>query len=195
MSINELIQAKSDQLNADDLVAGPITVTITKVTVKKGEQPVDVFITDHKPFRPSKTCLRVMAHAWGDDETKWVGRSMTLFREPSVKWAGAAVGGIRISHMDGIESDFSITLAETRGKKTEFRIRRLVTSQNADQTAKKDKVDRVIRILKQEVKSPQDRAALYQGWNITDPRKLEQWTDEALDKASAYVDDLEMKIE
>lgn len=191
MSINDLIQAKSDQLNADDLVAGPITVTITKVTVKKGEQPVDVFITDHKPFRPSKTALRVMAHAWGDDETKWVGRSMTLFREPSVKWAGAAVGGIRISHMDGIDSDFSITLAETRGKKVEFRIKRLVTQQNAEDTRRKDSVDFVIRTLKQEVKSPQDRAEMYAAWNVADPRKPEQWTDETLAAAVEFAKSLE----
>lgn len=195
MSISDLIQAKSDQLNADDLVSGPITVTITGVRIKGGEQPVDIHITDNKPFRPSKTAMRILAFGWGDDEKKWVGRSMTLYRDPDVKWAGKPVGGIRISHMDGIDSDFSIALAETRGKKVEFRVKRLTTAKNAEALKRKDSVDRIIRVLKQEVTSPQDRASLYSGWQITDPRKLDQWTDETLKAASEYCDSLETSTE
>lgn len=193
MSISDLIKAKSDQLNADDLITGPVTVTIQKVTVKKGDQPVDVYITDHKPFRPCKTAMRLMAHAWGTDETKWIGRTMTLYRDPSVKWAGATVGGIRISHMDGIDSDFSIALAETRGKKVEFRVKRLVTAQNAESIERKDKIDRIIRILKQEVQDKFERDQLWKRWGVTDPRVDSQWTDEALSEAVAFVDELTPK--
>ena len=42
---------------------------------------------------------------------------MTLYADPDVKWAGTAVGGIRISHLSGIESQVMLMLSETKGKR------------------------------------------------------------------------------
>jgi hypothetical protein len=123
---------KSDQINADDLLAGPRTITVTKVVIDKGkEQPVDVFFEGDggKPFRPSKSMRRVMVAVWGDEPSNYVGKSMTLYRDPDVKWGGMAVGGIRISNMSHMDSDLVIALTETKKVKKPFRVRPLVVDQ------------------------------------------------------------------
>jgi hypothetical protein len=68
---------------------------------------------------------KVLIFAWGEDGNLWAGRSMTLFNDLSVKWAGVAVGGIRISHMTHIEREISLQLTATRGKKEPFIIKML----------------------------------------------------------------------
>ena len=118
-----VIVPKSDQINADDLLAGPITITITEVTIRPGtEQPVSVhFEGDNgKPFKPCKSMCRAMVHCWGADANQYAGRSMTLYCDPKIKWGGMAVGGIRISHMSHLNSAVTMALTETKGKKQPF---------------------------------------------------------------------------
>lgn len=123
MDITPFIKAKSDQLNADDLLGGPITVQIERVTQGNREQPVVIHISGgHMPWKPSKTALRVLAHAWGTDTKPWVGRWMTLYRDETVRWAGEEVGGIRIKALSHITEDISLSLAESRGKKKNQRV-------------------------------------------------------------------------
>ena len=57
----------------------------------------------------------------------WAGKSMTIFCDPEVKFGGVKVGGIRISHMTDIESDMAVCLNTTKGKKGEFKIRKLAS--------------------------------------------------------------------
>jgi hypothetical protein len=118
------IEPKSDQINADDLIAGPMTVMITGVKVQGGvEQPVSISITGtSKVYRPCKSMSRVMVAAWGPDANVYVGRSMTLYRDPSVTWAGFAVGGIRISHMSDIDRDMMLMLTATKQKRAPHKI-------------------------------------------------------------------------
>ena len=73
------IVAKSDQLNSDDLVSGPITVTITEVSKGSADQPINIrYQGDNgKPWRPCKTMRRLLVAVWGDDGQKYVGQSMT----------------------------------------------------------------------------------------------------------------------
>lgn len=121
--MRQAIIPKSDQLNADDLLAGPITIKITGVTVKGGqEQPVAInYEGDNgKPYKACKSMCRVLVTAWGPDSSKYVGRSLTLYCDPKVTWAGMEVGGIRISHLSDIESKLTIALTATRGKKKPF---------------------------------------------------------------------------
>lgn len=118
--LSSVIVPKSDQINADDLIAGPRTITITEVRVSPGtEQPVSInFEGDNgKPFRPCKSMTRLMVSVWGPDSAKYPGQSLTIYRDPTVKWAGMAVGGIRISHMTGLTSRMEIALTETKGKR------------------------------------------------------------------------------
>lgn len=114
------IVPKSDQLNSDDLIDGPRTIKITRVAIKAApEQPVSVFYEGDggKPYKPSKGMCRLMVHAWGADSAKYAGRSMTLFREPTVKWGGLEVGGIRISHMSHIEEKMTVALTMSKGSR------------------------------------------------------------------------------
>lgn len=119
MNLSESIVPKSDQLNAEDLLAGPRTVTIERVTAGTSEQPVNVHLveTPGRPYRPSKTMRRVMVACWGPDAAVYVGRRMTLYRDPAVKFGGMAVGGIKISHLSNIDKRTTLALTETRGKR------------------------------------------------------------------------------
>lgn len=123
MDVSPYIRAKSDQLNADDLLGGPITVQIVRVTEGNREQPVTVHISGgHCPWKPSKTALRVLAYAWGTDTEAWVGRWVELYRDASVKWAGQEVGGVRIKAMSHIPTPLTLHLAESKGKKKAERV-------------------------------------------------------------------------
>ena len=56
MDITDTIKPKSDQLNADDLISGPITVKIVKVSKVSGDQPIVIEIEgDYQPFKPCKS--------------------------------------------------------------------------------------------------------------------------------------------
>lgn len=127
-NLRATIIPKSDQLNADQLLGGSMTVKVTDVSVSESpDQPVIIHYENEggRPFKPCKSMRKVLIFAWGDDGTKWIGRSMTLFNDPDVKWAGVKVGGIRISHMSDIEADLQLQLTATRGKKEPFIIKRL----------------------------------------------------------------------
>lgn len=126
--VSKAIQAKSDQLNADDLIGGPITIKITDVDVQTSEQPIGIsYEGDNKrPWRPCKTAARCLAAIWGSNAAQWVGMHCTIYNDPTVTWAGAAVGGIRVSHMEGLDKPRSLQLAKTRGKKGAVTIQPLV---------------------------------------------------------------------
>ena len=123
--IEQSIVPKSDQLNADDLLTGSIRVTVAEV--KQGstaEQPVVIKIDGgRQPYKPCKSMRRLLVHCWGTNGTDWVGRQMVLFCDPTVKWAGSEVGGIRISHLSHIGQRQTVQLTVTRGKKKPWKRR------------------------------------------------------------------------
>lgn len=128
MDISQTIVPKSDQLNADDLLAGPATVRIVKVSRGNAEQPVNIHLEgyDGRPFKPSKSMRRVMVQVWGPDASEYVGKSMTLYRDPDVTFGKDKVGGIRISHMSGIDKPVAMALTVTRGRRAPFRVQPLI---------------------------------------------------------------------
>jgi hypothetical protein len=126
--LRDTIIPKSDQLNAEQLLAGPITVTVTDVRRGGGEdQPVVVHYDGEggRPYKPCKSMRKVLVFAWGSDGSQWIGRSMTLYNRPDVKFGGEEVGGIRISHLSDIDKDIAISLTATRGRKEQTRVKRL----------------------------------------------------------------------
>lgn len=122
--LSRLVQPKSDQLNADDLLPGSITVNITNVRLSgSNEQPIIVDIDGGwKPYKPCKSMSRLLMFCWGKDGRSWIGRSMTLYNDPTVKWAGVEVGGIRISHLSNIDKQISVALTVTRGKRKPYTV-------------------------------------------------------------------------
>lgn len=121
--ILESIKPKSDQLNADDLVAGPIEVTISDVKRCGDEkQPVAIVIgDDRQPYKPCKSMRRVLVALWGDQPQKWVGNRLRLYCNPNVMYGGLRVGGIRISHAS-IDTKIEVMVTETRGKRVAMTI-------------------------------------------------------------------------
>lgn len=122
IDVSKTIAAKSDQLNADDMIGGPLTVRIRDVRAGSTvEQPITIDVDGWpQPYKPCKTMRRVLVAAWGGDSAAYIGRSMTLYRDPTVQWGGEAVGGIRISAMSDIPHRLEIPLAVTRKSKRKF---------------------------------------------------------------------------
>lgn len=166
IDMSDFIAAKSDQLNADDLMDSPRTITITKVTASpdSADQPVSIHYEngEGRPFKPCKTVRRIMVGVWGKDASKYVGRSMTLYRDPTVSFGGMQVGGIRVSHMSHIESDKTVALLVTRGRKAPFKIKPLVVEQQsaADAPSARSKAETWTETYIANVKSCADTDAL-----------------------------------
>lgn len=140
MDLTETIAPKSDQLNAEDLLTGPRTFTIEKVTAGTVEQPVNVHLVEMpgRPYRPSKSMRRVMVDAWGKETAPYAGRRLTLYRDPEVTFGRDKVGGVKISHLSHIEKRRTVALTITRGKRAPFTVEPLSdapTAPTADQVA------------------------------------------------------------
>ncbi len=121
MDLTESIAPRSDQVNADDLSTGPITYTIREVRAGAAESPFDFMLVEtDRAYRPSKTMRRLIVAAWGSEAKEYAGRRLTLYREPSIKFGGAVVGGIRISHMSNISKRIEEKFQTTRGKRETF---------------------------------------------------------------------------
>lgn len=129
VDMSKTVAPKSDQLNFDDFPGGK-TMTI-KITGIKGsdsaEQPIWLsFEGDNgKPFKPCKSMRRVLIAAWKDDGNAYVGRSMTLYGDPTVVFGGVKVGGIRISHMSDIKGAFTISLTASKTVRKPYTVKPL----------------------------------------------------------------------
>jgi hypothetical protein len=120
VDLTESIAPKSDQLNADDLITGPRTYTVDRVTKGSTEQPFNIHLVENPghPYRPSKSMRRVLVMAWGKESDEWpTGGRITLFRDPEVKFGRDEVGGIKISHLSHIDRPMTMALTVTRGKR------------------------------------------------------------------------------
>jgi hypothetical protein len=129
-AIFDAIKAKADQLNSDDLIGKDLDITITRITcAESGEQRVSIYFAEgegaKKPWKPCKGMLRVMVDAWTGDLSKWKGQRVRLFRDETVKWAGAAVGGIRIRAMSGISANRTFAVTQSKGSKVQMKVARL----------------------------------------------------------------------
>jgi hypothetical protein len=128
MDMTETIVPKSDQLNADDLMSGERTFTIAEVRKGNPEQPVAVRLAEFpngRPYYPCKSMRRVMVAAWGAEASVYVGRRLTLYRDPEVRFGGESVGGVRIRAMSHIAKPLTIALTVTRGKRAPYRVQPL----------------------------------------------------------------------
>ena len=127
MDITESLAANSAQQNYDEYLAGPKTVTVAEVTQGTAEQPVNVELVEFpgKPFKPAKSVRRVLAAAWGTDASQWTGRRLTIYGDPSVRYGGKEVGGLRVSHVSHIDKPITVALTVTRGKRAPFTVQPL----------------------------------------------------------------------
>lgn len=169
MDVTKAIEPKSDQLNADDLLTGPRTIRIREVNVRAGqEQPVWIYFDgdNNKPWKPSKTGTRTLAAIWGPDASKWVGLHCTIYCDPDVTWGGMKVGGIRVSHMEGLTQPRTLMLTKSRGKKGATVIKPLVV----EPSASKPTTNREPIIDRAEMQRQADAAK-----GMSDEEKKEWW--------------------
>lgn len=149
MDISDTIAPKSDQLNAEDLLSGERTFTITEVRVLDSpEQPVHVYLAEfpkNRPWKPSKTSRRVMVMAWGNDSKTYAGHRITLYRDPEIKFGGDKVGGIKIramSHLPG-NKRMAVALTVTRGKRAPYIVEPLPDNASTTPPVSEEKVARL----------------------------------------------------
>lgn len=137
-SLRDTIIPKSDQLNYDDLIAGPVTVRVLDVTRADSEQPIAIKIDGgRQPFKPCKSMRRVLIKVWGEKGKDWVGKRMRLYADSDVIFGGVKVGGIRISHMSGISNPVKLLLTTTRSKRSEYVVQPLLDSEAKPYPAEK----------------------------------------------------------
>ena len=169
LDLSKTIEAKSNQLNADDLLGGPRVLRITNIKAGPAEQPVSISYEgdNGKPWKPSKGMRRVLVAAWGPDGSEYIGRSVEVFCDTTVKWAGEAVGGIRISRMSDIKTAIVMPLALSRGKKVPVTIRPLeIANKTSPPTWSQSQKDKAKALLD---KLPPDVASKFRADNKDRP--------------------------
>jgi hypothetical protein len=156
---------KSDQINALDLIAGDMTITITGVKIMPGtEQPVSIsFQGSAKVWRTCKTTGRILMEAWGDDTSVYPGRSVQLYLDPKVKWGGLEVGGIRIRALSHIENDMRTITAESKQVRRPVTIKKLVAAKAPDPVAPPTDYPALAKVA-----ARRGKEAFVQWWNSPD---------------------------
>ena len=86
------------------------------------EQPVELHNAEYpgRPYKPGKSMRRVLIAAWGTDASVYVGRKITLYGDPTIRFGKDAVGGIRIRALSHIPEPLTVALTVTRGKRAPF---------------------------------------------------------------------------
>lgn len=168
MDLTQSVEPRSDQINADDLIAGPQTYTVTGVSKGSVEQPINIHLAEtERAWRPSKSMRRVLINAWGKDGDSYVGRRVTLYRDPEVTFGRDKVGGIKISHASHIERPLTLALTVTRGKRANHTIDPLPDSAptatvepTADDVAGCDDIDRLRDMYRASATNPERQAQI-----------------------------------
>lgn len=172
----DTIVPKSDQLNADDLIGRTLTITVTRVSrTDSPDQPIALnFEGDNgKPYKPCKSMRRVLVNIWGPDGNAYVGRSMVLYRDETVKFGGAEVGGIRISHMSHMEKKVVMALTATRANRKPFVVSPLAVQEHPAEP-KADRVADGVTALINRINGAADEDGL--NTLLADPKVTQQLT-------------------
>lgn len=151
IDMNSTVIPKSDQLNFDDVSGGrTLTIKITKISGKSGEQPICLNYENDggKPYYPCKSMRRVLIHNWGANGAEYIGRMLTLYGDPTVKFGGLEVGGIRISYMSHINKEVTMALTASKASRKPFTVKPLIITEHP--------IDSTLEILK---RNARDNAA------------------------------------
>lgn len=131
ISARSFIQIKTDRLNYEHFLYGPRTFIIAKWGKRK-EQGADKLCLvmdgeESTPFMPCQGMIKclISEDGWGDDLNSWIGKSITLFGDSSVKFGKQEIGGVRISHISGISKPYETKISERRGVRIDYEIKQL----------------------------------------------------------------------
>ena len=120
MDISLAAQAKSDQLNAIDII-GELVITIRQVDFDRNRQQQKLWLyfdgDNGRPWKPSVGMCRMLMEGWGTESDNFMGKSVKIWNNPAVIYAGKAAGGIQILAMSHIqEGGFNKKLLINRTK-------------------------------------------------------------------------------
>lgn len=168
MDLTKSIEPNSEQINAEDLFGGARTVTITSVEAGTKDQPVFIHVAEFtgRTYRPAKSMRRVLVAAWGQDSSTYIGRQITIYNDPTVKWAGQAVGGVRISHLSHIKAPLEVALTVTRGKRAPFVVHPLDAPDEG-----------TVQAVLQEIENAESMPALKTAWDLAGVRGVQSHPD------------------
>lgn len=100
MKLNDLYP--SNYLKKEDVLS-PITVTIRQVTQEeisgdggKELKAVLHFVGATKPMVLNKGNAITISESFGDDTDAWPGKTIEVYHDPSVMFAGKRIGGVRV---------------------------------------------------------------------------------------------------
>ena len=68
---------------------------------KKEKRPVISFLEAEKKWIVNKTNARIIASLHGDIVQQWVGKKITLYPDPNIRFGKDKVGGIRVRRPRG----------------------------------------------------------------------------------------------
>lgn len=130
MDITDALAPTSDQLDAIELV-NPRTFTIdtgSRLGARDGKTVAEIRLVGFpRVWRPSKGMLDLLAACWGTDAKQWAGRSVTLYNDREVMFGRDKTGGIRISHLSGIDKARTVPIrASGAGRVQQWRVEPLV---------------------------------------------------------------------
>ena len=137
VDIRAATKPKSDQLNYETFLTGPQTFTVSKVTPGDRDHPVFIHMNEcpATPYKPSKGMLKCIAQpdGWGDKSSQWVGKSITLYGDPTVIYGGVEVGGIKVAAISDINGDYETLISARRGVRKPHLIKKIVIQMYDDQ--------------------------------------------------------------
>jgi len=175
------IVPNSNRLNADDLIGQDKVITVTKVEAGDKDSPIFIHYEGEngRPYHPCKSMRRVLIHAWGNNGHDWVGKSMRLYCDPSVKFGGVAVGGIRISELSDIDKTMNLSLTVTRAKRQPYVVKPLAAQPKPEPKPEKpaptfdERFDAAYSAVENKKVTADKAIAMLgkEGWTLTDDHK------------------------
>jgi hypothetical protein len=140
LDITKTVEPRSDQLNYDDVATHDLTITVTDVKQGPPDQPVELHSVEFpgRPYKPGKSMRRVLIAAWSAEASAYVGRRITIYGDPTIRFGKDAVGGIRIRALSHITEPLTVALTVTRGKRAPFTVQPLADATDSVQDALDD---------------------------------------------------------
>jgi hypothetical protein len=145
MDISQTVAPKSDQMDYEDIAGSERIFTIKDVRQgPTGEQPVEIALEEFpRPWRPAKSMRRVLLAIWGPDGHSYVGKRVKLYGDPTVRFGGIAVGGIRIRALSGIDKETAVPLLIRKGQRAPYTVQPLPDAAPASQPRPVPTVDEI----------------------------------------------------
>ena len=100
MNMNEFLKGDSQYLTKDDVPAQGIEASIIGVKIDNvgdDRKPILGFGGGFlKPMVLNKTNTAILISLFGEDSNGWTGKTVQVYCDPSVSYAGKVTGGLRI---------------------------------------------------------------------------------------------------